>query len=87
MEEKRIGSRGQNGAHRVALLQNAGEDASALGGQGLEDQRRAHAPLAAHRQAKGARSPSSAPSEGAKPQASSIAEKLRMFAISTGRRP
>jgi hypothetical protein len=36
---------------------------------------------------KSARSTSSAPSEGAKAQASSITVKLRMFAISTGRRP
>jgi len=34
-----------------------------------------------------ARSASSTVSEGAKAQASSITEKLRMFAISTGRRP
>ena len=36
---------------------------------------------------KSARSTSSTFSEGAKAQASSITEKLRMLAISTGRRP
>jgi hypothetical protein len=34
-----------------------------------------------------ARKHKSTKSEGAKPQASSITEKLKMFTISTGRRP
>ena len=42
------GGRGQNRAQRIALLQDAGKCAAALFGQGLEGQRRAHAPLAAH---------------------------------------
>ncbi len=52
VKEESKGARGQDGAQRVALLQDAGEGAAALGRQGLKDQRRAHAPLAAHRQTK-----------------------------------
>ena len=48
-KQKRVGRSGRQIAHRIALLQQAGEEAPALLGQRLKGQSGAHAPFATHR--------------------------------------
>ena len=79
--------RGQNRPKRVALLQDAGKRAAAFFGQRLKHQRRAHAPHSAHGNAEQRPQRQQRMERGRKGAASSITEKPRMFAISTGRRP
>jgi len=87
VKEERECACGQDGAQRVIPPENSRRNATALGGQRLKSQRRAtpHSPpmarpnRAANTTARRAKAP--------KPQASSSPRRLRMFTISTGRRP